>query len=577
MKNIKIYLFLALGILIGAVLGYFLAPALHSTKVENNTNNTNTAAEETIYTCSMHPQIRQNEEGDCPICGMDLIPAEQGGSANSLGFEMTAEAVKLANIQTTIIGNSSRAKGGLHLNGRIKADETQAASLVSHIPGRIEKLYVSFTGEKVRKGQKIATIYSPDLITAQKELIEAQKIADISPGLLEAARNKMKYWKISPSIIEGILSSGKVKENFDIYAEHSGIVSKRRATVGDHLATGEVLFDVQNLSRVWALFEVYEKDLSKVRIGSKIVFETPSVLNKTFRATISFVEPVINPKTRVATIRAEVSNLGQLLKPEMFVSGSISTSSKTSVLSVPKTAVLWTGKRSVVYVKIPNTAIPSFDYREIELGESLGKSYIVSSGLEDGEEVVTNGAFVIDASAQLNNQTSMMNKKVKIKGASAQKLPNFKKTTAAAFQKQLGQLVLVYLDLKNALVATDSKEGAVAALQFVAALAEMDMALLQGDAHDYWMEQLEALEVHTNLLAEAKEIEEQRSQFKYLSEALIRATKVFGLQKNIFYVQFCPMANNDEGADWLSKNKEIRNPYFGDQMLQCGSVQDSIY
>ena len=576
MKNYKIYIIAIVAVGIGLLIGKL---------VFTNDNNTSVQAEvlheahsdAEIWTCSMHPQIRQEEPGACPICGMDLIPAMQSTSEEEVGFQMTANAVKLANIQTTVIGNSSSSnKSLLKLNGTIKANETKSASLVSHLPGRIEQLFVSYTGEQVNQGQKIATIYSPELITAQKELLEAQKIQDISPNLIVAAKNKLKYWKIGDQVIKSILDSGTVRETFTIYAEHTGVVSQKRVSVGDYLSTGEVLFDIQNLSNLWVLFDVYENDLPKVREGSVISFTTP-VSNRKYNAKITFVNPVINPSTRAATIRTEVMNVNGKLKPDMFVTGELAIYNNADKLIVPKSAVLWTGERSVVYVKVPNTTIPSFEYREIEQGEVTPNGYYVLSGLNHGEEVVTNGAFVIDASSQLNNEISMMNKNIELKNASlTNSLPDYTSTTPEEFKQQLTALAQTYIVLKDAFVDSDVKKIHQTAPSLLEKLELVNMKLVDGTAHLFWMEQLTAIQFHTNNMIKLNNIEDQRSQFVFLSDAIINAIKAFGIVDDTFYVQNCPMADNNEGANWLSKNQKINNPYFGEAMMTCGSVQETI-
>jgi len=577
MKKYKIYIVAILALAIGLLIGWLLFKN-GTQPVQDHSEHSASQTESEIWTCSMHPQIRQNEPGDCPICGMDLIPASQASSDNEIGFQMTADAIKLANIQTTIIGNADANEGAtLKLNGKIQANETKSASLVTHIPGRIEKLFVSYTGEQVNKGQKIATIYSPELITAQKELLEAKKIQDISPDLLTAAKIKLKYWKIGEQIIQDILTSGTIRENFNTYADHSGVVYQKRVSVGDYLSTGEVLFDVQNLYSLWALFDVYENDLSQVKIGRNIYFTTPSALNKRFKAKITFVNPVIDPNTRAATIRAEVSNTTGKLKPEMFITGELQTSKKSDNLTVPKSAVLWTGHRSVVYVKIPDTNIPSFEYREIEIADATASGYAVVGGLEYGEEVVTNGAFVIDASAQLNNQVSMMNKNVMAKNAiHSTHLPDYTSTTPQIFKEQLTALASSYLLLKDALVASDKQKAAENVNDILGKAQKVDMSLVKDKAHIYWMEQLKAIQSHGKKIGESEDIEEQRKQFDFLSQALIKSLKVFGVEGDTFYVQHCPMANDNDGADWLSKHEKILNPYFGEKMLTCGTVQDTI-
>ncbi len=578
MKKYKLYIVALIALGIGLLLGWLLFKNSATPVQEELSEQISSQSESEIWTCSMHPQIRQNEPGDCPICGMDLIPASQASSDNEMGFQMTDEAIKLANIQTTIIGRAKASNESiLKLNGKIQANETKSASLVSHIPGRIEKLFVSYTGEQVNKGQKIATIYSPDLITAQKELLEAQKIQDISPGLLTAAKNKLKFWKIGDQVIQDILTSGTIRENFNIYADHSGVVKQKRVSVGDYLTTGEVLFDVQNLYSLWALFDVYENDLQQVKKGRQISFTTPSEPSKTFKAKITFVNPVIDPNTRTANIRAEVSNTTGKLKPEMFITGELKTSKKSNILTVPKSAVLWTGQRSVVYVKIPDTDIPSFEYREIEIGDATASGYTVVNGLEYGEEVVTNGAFVIDASAQLNNQVSMMNKNVMAKNAiHSTHLPDYTSNTPIEFKEQLTNVTDAYFLIKDALVDSDNTKAAEATNELLSKVEKVDMSLVKDKAHIYWMEQLKAIQSHGVKVSQTEDLEEQRKQFDFLSQAIIKSIKVFGITDDTFYVQHCPMVNDNDGADWLSKQEKILNPYFGDKMLTCGLIQDTI-
>ncbi len=583
-SNIKIIIIAIVAILVGLLAGYFIFGNKQNTDTTAQPHNheseaVQTATDSEIWTCSMHPQIRQNEPGDCPICGMDLIPLEENTSNDPLVLEMTNEAVKLANIQTTIVGEAQANTGkSIRLSGKIQPDERLASSQVAHVPGRIEKLFVSFTGEQVSKGQKIATLYSPELVSAQRELLEALKLKDLNPDLIEASRNKLRYWKIGESTIEQIEQEGKIQENFPVYADESGIVTNRRVSVGDYVQQGEPLFDLMNLRKVWVLFDAYEEDLPNISVGDRIEFTTPSLPHRTFKTIVTFIDPVINSNTRVASIRTEVSNARRVLKPEMLVYGTLQKKSgSSSQITVPKSAVMWTGQRSVVYVKVPDTSVPSFEFREIEIGEALGNNYQIISGLEAGEEVVTYGSFTIDAAAQLNNQFSMMNRNVSVQGTDhSLYLPDYTESTPTIFKEQLFSLASAYLTLKDALVATDSKESKGAARQVTTRLQKVDMSLLQGDAHHYWMEQQSAIEAHSEKIATSDDVELQRDQFDFLSQALIKSVKTFGIGESTLYVQHCPMANGDEGADWLSEEKEIRNPYFGEQMLTCGIVKTVI-
>lgn len=586
----KKYIFVALTtLLVGIFLGYLIFGGNQSASAEedhaghDHSMDDSTDSGEETWTCSMHPQIRQSEPGSCPICGMDLIKLEASTSNDPTILEMTEAAVALANIQTTTIGstNANNEDATINLAGRVKSDERLVASQVAHVPGRIERLYVSFTGENVVTGQKLADIYSPDLITAQRELIEALSLEDVNPALVEAARNKLRYWKIEDEFIAKVEREKTIQEIFTLRADATGIVTERKVAVGDYLQRGEPLFNLVNLRKVWVLFDVYEDDLANIELGDRIQFTTPAISGRNFSARITFIDPVIDPTTRTASVRTEVNNPNGRLKPEMLVYGDLQNSNNSSseALQVPKSAVLWTGTRSVVYVKLTEAEVPSFQYREVELGEPVGSSYTIINGLEVGDEVVTYGNFTIDAAAQLNNQSSMMNRDVSIHGrgveeATATVIPDYQEDTPEAFREQLGKVVEAYLPLKDRMVATEAVEAALVT-PIAEALAVVDMSLVKGEAHIYWMQQLEAIQAHANTLPEQDDVEAQREQFGYLSQALINALTAFGVD-GTYYVQHCPMAFDNTGANWLSNEEQILNPYFGDRMLKCGMVTDEL-
>ena len=405
-KYLSFSLVLAGGIFLGWLL--FHSPSGTGKSHKHETES----SKKEIWTCSMHPQIQIDKPGKCPICAMDLIPLRQGGATyDADAIHMTHEAAQLANVLTTVVSKQNPVKE-IRLYGKVQADERLLQSLVLYLPGRIEKLYVNFTGETIRKGQLLASIYSPDLVTAQQELLETAATKKAQPMLYEAAREKLLQWKLTESQVTGIESSGKIKTSFEVYANASGIVTARRVNTGDFISPGTVLFEVADLSRVWVMFDAYESDLPYLSPGQKVSFTIQSMPGENYSGTITFIDPVIDPVTRVAKTRVEMSNQGMKLKPEMFATGNVSATLNQfrGKLVIPRSAVLWTGKRSIVYVKQPGDE-PVFNIREIELGPMLGNSYVVESGLMDGEEIVTQGAFSVDASAQLEGKPSMMNPK----------------------------------------------------------------------------------------------------------------------------------------------------------------------
>lgn len=413
MKTIFSNKYLRSGLLIfaGLLLGWLFFHSPKEAKEEHNYEAK--VAKKEIWTCSMHPQIRKDAAGKCPICAMDLILLNQSSTAvmDSDAIHFSEDAAALANVSTSIVSSQKPVKE-VRLYGKVQADERLLQNQVAHIGGRIEKLLVNFTGEPVRKGQLLAIIYSPDLVTAQQELIEAAKSKQLQPEIYEAAMEKLMQWMLTEKQIAQIENSGKVKTNFEVYSNTSGIVTARRVNTGDHVSEGSVLYDIANLSSVWVLFDAYESDLPFLKVGNPISFTLQALPGKTFSANIKFIDPVIDPVNRVAKVRVEVGNAGAKLKPEMFATGMVKASLNeyTDKLVIPRSAVLWTGKRSIVYVKQPDTQDINFKMREIELGPMLGNSYVVLSGLTEGEEIVTDGTFSVDAAAQLAGKPSMMNR-----------------------------------------------------------------------------------------------------------------------------------------------------------------------
>ncbi len=597
----KSYIKYSLILIAGLFLGWLFFHRSGGTPADNVTALKEEHEEKgTIWTCAMHPQIRMEKPGKCPICGMDLIPLSQSGnaSADPDAIHLSDQSVILANVQTTVVSRGSQARQ-VRLYGKVQADERLLQSQVAHVSGRIEKLYVNFTGENVTAGQPLAEIYSPDLITAQQELLQTAETKKIQPDLYEATKDRLRQWKLSDEQISNIESSGKVISNFRVLSNTSGTVTARLVNAGDHISAGTVLFTVADLSKVWLLFDAYESDLSFLGKGKQVTFTLQSFPGIEYKGNISFIDPVIDPVTRVARVRVEYNNIKGELKPEMFATGVVSGSiaGYNNNISVPNSAVLWTGKRSVVYVKQPETTENVFKMREIELGPAMGGSYIVTAGLSEGEEIVTNGAFSVDASAQLEGKPSMMNPaggKVStghdhaaMQGQAGQMPEMDQKEAGTAsglnkirvsidFTMKLNVIFDQYIDLKNALVNSDQAKAVQASAKLKVALSGVDMKSLNGEEHNKWMYLSNNISTQSDAIASFSAIESQRSAFADLSDQMYTAVKGFGLMGKTAYYQFCPMARDGKGAYWLSEISEIKNPYYGESMLTCGETRETL-
>ena len=576
-------------LLVGLFLGWFLLGNLSN--INKVHEDIEIADRNERWTCSMHPQILREATGDCPICGMDLIPAEtRADGLLADQFKLTANAMALANIQTSIVG-SDKAKGNtIQLSGKIIENETMNVVQVSYFSGRIETLAIGFIGEEVFKGQLLATIYSPELYAAQQELITAVSLKDTQPALYKAVRTKLKLWKLSEDQINKIEMSGKVQENFPIYATVSGTVSEKLVAEGAAIQKGQPLFKIANLETVWASFDVYENQINRFQKGQEITITTNAVSNNLYKSKVAFIDPILNTSTRTVTLRAVLPNKGGMFKPGMFVEGQVKAknSDTSEVITIPSSAILWTGKRSIVYLK-PTTNVPVFEMLEITLGTKNGATYEVLSGLKNGDEIVTNGTFTVDAAAQLQGKKSMMNKKggasmtgheghIGMNGSVHKVAKNNvgRLDVSKAFQQQLKEVLNEYIVLKDAFVKEESNNIISQSEKIGALLTKVDMKLLENkEAQIFWMSLEKQLRVGVSSILKTTAIKGQRNHFKQISTSLIEALQVFGINEKVF-IAFCPMADGDKGAYWLSREEKVINPYFGNKMLTCGEVKQVI-
>ncbi len=580
------------------------------------------AAEATIWTCSMHPQIQQAEPGDCPICGMDLIPLVQDAGAEDgpRSMSMSESSRALAKIQTTaVIKDYPEAQ--VRLVGTLDYDETQVKALTARFPARIDELFVNYKGIPVAKGDHLAKVYSPDLLSAQRELLTAYR-ADPNSSITRATREKLRLWDLVPEQIDAILESGEAKDHFELKAPIGGIVVAKNVKEGDYVKTGEPLFKIVDLSRLWANLDAYESDLPWLRYGQDVSFSVEAMPGETFHGQIAFIEPEVNRKTRTVSVRVNVPNPDFKLKPGMFIRsvvasrlaqdgkvyapefagkwispmhpeivkdapgqcdvcgmalvpaeelGYVDHATENAPLIVPTSAVLRTGKRAVVYIEKLDTERPTYEGREIELGPRAGDYFLVSSGLEVGERVVTQGAFKIDSALQIQAKPSMMNPDGGGPAvghdhgeAEAAADPHAGHSMAAAIElsaEQGASLMPPYLAMQAALAA-DDLDGAKAQAKAMMAIT----------GHTGALPEL----IHTMLASDSLEAF-RKPHFETLSNALIAAVKAKPEAfEGALYIMHCPMVYGDHGADWLQANDQLLNPYFGAMMLKCGEVAETV-
>ncbi len=387
------------------------------------------------YVCPMHKQIVKSEPGDCPICGMTLMktevplteskpapkmeemsgmkaaPAKPGEtSAQTEGLRRISIDPRqrmLANVATTMVMYNELSQD-VYTVGKVAFNEQTMQRVTAWFPGRVEKLYVNFTGETVKKGQRIMSVYSPELISTEKEYIIARdsaarlgpsefpEIATGANGMLDAAKTRLRLWGLTAAQISELDRTGNIKDTVDIYSPVTGTVTDVMARPGNYLAEGTELYKVVDLGSVWVMADVYEYEFSKVNLGSRVDVTAEAYPGKTFVGKVSFIDPSVNPDSRTVKVRAELRNPGGMLKPEMFVNARIFSRS-VHALTVPSSAVLYTGTRNVAWVEVEPGV---FEYRDLTLGIRSGGDYQVISGLKEHDMVVTQGGFLLDSEAQ---------------------------------------------------------------------------------------------------------------------------------------------------------------------------------
>jgi membrane fusion protein, copper/silver efflux system len=384
----------------------------------------------------------------------------------------------------------------------------------------------------------------------------------LQPRLYNAARERLILFNLTEAQINHIEESSQASATTDIYATRSGYLTQRAISEGDYVNTGEVLFAIASLATVWVELDAYENQIGQIRTGQHANIELPTRQGAELGGQVEFIDPFINPQTRTARVRLTVSNPNNQLKPGMLVNATL-TGTGQPQLVVPETAVLWTGKRSVVYVKKSQQNGFTFEFREIETGVRTADGYPIISGLSEGEEVAVNGVFAIDAAAQLRGHYSMM-------------APPEKAAIPEPFKTNLEKLYHHYFDLKNALADDAPEQAREHGQQLEEQLSAIGQHSLDGEHHLFWMNRYEEIDVSIEKFLRATVMEEMRIHFEPLSEAFIETARTLGAIGQTWYVAYCPMVDSDRGAYWLSEFEEIKNPYFGAMMLRCGEVRERL-
>jgi Cu(I)/Ag(I) efflux system membrane fusion protein len=586
-----------------------------------------------MYTCSMHPQIRlPDADAKCPICFMALIPVDAGdGDEGERALVMTPAAVALASIRTEPVTRMFP-MARVRMVGKIDFDETRLAAIAAYFPGRLERLYVDYTGVTVRRGDHMAEVYSPELLAAQEELRQAraavasmqdssETVRTITDATLQAARGKLRLWGLTDEQISAIETSETPLPTVTLYAPISGVVIDKQAVEGRYVQTGEEIYRLADLDRLWMRLEAYESDLPLLRYGQEVTFTTDALPGETFDGVVAFISPVVDPMRRTVAVRVNVDNTQRLLKPGMFVRATVDAEvgergvvvdeslaglwmcpmhpeetgdgpgacavcgmdlvpaeelgyvvdpgAIGAPLTIPATAPLITGRRAVVYVRDPDAERPTFLGREVTLGPRAGDRYIVRGGLAEGEQVVVEGAFRIDSAMQIRAQPSMMSPPAPADPEPEAAPAPAREAASPAFLAAIAPVYEAYFAVQEALADDDLEAFRTAATSLHDAVRIVD-----GDAPASWAAVRDGFLTSAEHVGHFASLDEARVPFEAWSTAALDLEARFGhAGEATHYEAYCPMAFDFEGASWLQRAEEIDNPYFGDLMLRCGEIR----
>lgn len=414
-----------------------------------------------LYTCPMDPQIRQNEPGKCPICGMDLVISAKKGETPPNVVAITPAARRFAGIETVMVEPVVMRKE-IAAVGFLELNESGIATISARAKGRVESLAADFTGVKVKKGQKLGVFYSPELYDAQVEYIEAIKASkyratDFQKELLAAARSNLLELGMSRGQIARLRKSGRPAARTVLYSPASGTVISKKAFPGKYVAKGEVIFEISNLGTIWLMLDIFPEDAPYIRYGQKVTATLRSQPGKTYTGRVAFVDPIVKAQTRTIRVRVEMDNSQHRLRPGDYAEALLSVPVTISggaiydkelagkwispthphiirtgpgvdpksgaklvptsqfgylkapddtveLLAVPRDAVLRIGSKSVIFVE---EATDQFTIRYVTVGDTIGDQIIIVKGLEEFEEVATKGVFLLDSQMQLENKTSL--------------------------------------------------------------------------------------------------------------------------------------------------------------------------
>ena len=370
-----------------------------------------------LYTCSMHPNVVQEGPGDCPICGMDLVPMKRAPSAEgagAAGMTVTVDPVVVQNMgvrkEMVQRRNLSREIRAL---GRVTFDETRLAHIHTKVDGYIERAYVQATGTRVEAGEPLVEIYSPEMVATQEEYLQAYRnvsqagvISQGSKDLLASARRRLEFWDISARQISQLEQTGEVSKTLTLNSPFSGVVVLTEAIEGMRVQPGMHLYRIADLSEVWVEADIYEYELPWLKEGQPVSMDLSYSPGVQYNGSVEYIYPYLESKTRTVKVRSVFDNNDGMLKPGMYANLNIESQIEENAVAIPEEAVIFSGERAIAFIALGEGR---FEPRDLQLGALSGDGYYaVQGGIHEGEEIVTSGQFLLDSESKLQEALQKM-------------------------------------------------------------------------------------------------------------------------------------------------------------------------
>ncbi|GAA4465151.1 hypothetical protein GCM10023189_45380 [Nibrella saemangeumensis] len=542
----------------------------------------------TTYTCPMHPQIVQSAPGTCPICSMDLVPVAKTG-AKATEIMLSESQMQLANVRVQPVARGSIGNSTV-LNARLAANQEQTEVISSRVAGRIERLYVKETGQRIRRGQVLYEIYSEPLLTQQQEyLLTLRQAEELKEPRYEeirrAAEQKLRLYGMTGDQIAQLARSRTVQTRIPFVAPAGGTVMEIAVSEGQYVGEGALLYRLINLGQLWVEAELYAGEARYVKVGDKVPVQVVGHEGEPpLSAQVTFINPEYRAGSQVLVMRAVVANPGGRFQPGQQARVRLRHGVQRE-LTLPVDAVVRGGEGAVVFVQ---TGQGTFQPRRVQTGTETDQQVAITKGLNGDETIAMSGAYLLYSELILKKGVNPITANLEEEGQPPA-LPASNPTPVAEatppaqthnvpdpFKKQLTSVYEASLVLTEAFVASNATQTKTAAKEVEKALTAVDMKQLAGQAHTVWMSHLKAMHSALVAIRNEGELEKQRAAFARFQEGLYQSVKTFGLTDKPVYRQFCPMAQNNKGGYWLSDKKPIRNPYFGEQMLTCGETKETI-